>query len=73
MLILSRKSNECLKIGDQGDLLEGPVTVTVLEIKGSQVRIGIEAQRDVRIDREEIRKKVTQETETLAATLKRHG
>lgn len=47
MLILTRRVGEKLQIGDD-------VSVTVLSIKGNQVRIGIEAPDDVTIHREEI-------------------
>ena len=47
MLILTRKVGETLKIGDD-------VSVTVLGIKGGQVRIGIAAPNDVPIHRQEI-------------------
>jgi carbon storage regulator len=47
MLILSRRRNESLHIGDD-------VIVTVLGIKGNQVRLGISAPRNVVVDREEI-------------------
>jgi carbon storage regulator len=47
MLILSRRVGETLVIGDE-------VTVTVLGIKGNQVRIGIKAPQDVSVHREEI-------------------
>ena len=47
MLILTRKIGESLIIDDQ-------VTVTVMGMKGNQVRLGIDAPRDVRIYREEI-------------------
>ena len=43
MLILSRKAGETLMIGDE-------VTVTVLGVKGNQVRIGINAPKEVIID-----------------------
>jgi len=48
MLVLSRKSGEAIKIGDD-------VTLTVLSIKGNRVRIGIEAPSDCRIVRDEVR------------------
>lgn len=67
MLILTRKQAESLKIGGEGDILEGPVTVTILGIKGGQVRIGIEAQRSIRVDRDEIRQKIDREEVILAA------
>jgi len=69
MLILTRKKAESLKIGAESDVLEGPITVTVLEIKGGQVRIGIEAQRDIRVDRDEIREKIDRATVTLDVAL----
>lgn len=47
MLILTRRVGETLMIGDD-------VTVTVLASKGNQVRIGIDAPRDVEVHREEI-------------------
>lgn len=47
MLILTRRPGERLCIGED-------IVVTILAVKGSQVRIGIAAPRDVTIDREEI-------------------
>ena len=47
MLILTRKDGESLNIGDD-------VVVTVLEVRGDQVKVGIDAPRDVAVDREEI-------------------
>jgi carbon storage regulator len=48
MLILSRRAGEALIIGED-------VTISVLGIKGNQVRIGIDAPKNIEIDREEIR------------------
>ena len=50
MLILTRRIGESLRIGDD-------VTVTVLGVSGMQVRIGIEAPKDVIVDRQEIYEK----------------
>ena len=47
MLVLTRKIGEQIRIGDN-------VTVRVLEVRGSQVRLGVDAPADVRIFREEI-------------------
>ncbi|MDP2346742.1 MAG: carbon storage regulator CsrA [Gammaproteobacteria bacterium] len=51
MLILTRKIGETLMIGDD-------VTVTVLGVKGNQVRIGVNAPKDVPVHREEIHKRI---------------
>jgi carbon storage regulator len=67
MLILTRRLGECLKIGELGDVLEGPVTIKVLGTKGNQVRIGVAAQRDVRVDREEIRHRIDRESPAAIA------
>ncbi|MCP5416592.1 MAG: carbon storage regulator CsrA [Chromatiaceae bacterium] len=54
MLILTRRVGETLMIGDE-------VTVTVLGVKGNQVRIGVNAPRDVTVHREEIYERIKQE------------
>ena len=54
MLVLTRRINETLMIGDE-------VTVTVLGIKGNQVRIGVNAPREVAVHREEIYERIKAE------------
>lgn len=51
MLILTRRVGETLMIGES-------VTVTVLAVKGNQVRVGITAPKDVAVHREEIFQKI---------------
>lgn len=60
MLILTRRIGESINIGDE-------IQVTVLGIKGSQVRIGINAPQEVIVHREEIYERVKKEREVNKA------
>jgi carbon storage regulator len=60
MLILTRKSGESINIGSD-------IVIRVLEIKGNQARLGIEAPRDVAVHREEIYQQVQKRNETAAS------
>jgi len=59
MLILTRKLGEVIRVGDD-------VTVRVLEVRGNQVRLGVEAPLTVRIYREEVYRAIRKENEDAA-------
>ncbi|MEO9656231.1 carbon storage regulator CsrA [Marinomonas dokdonensis] len=58
MLILTRRVGETLMVGDE-------VSVTVLGVKGNQVRIGINAPKDVSVHREEIYLRIQKEQDEV--------
>ena len=61
MLVLTRRSGESVMIGDQ-------VVVTVVEVRGDVVRLGIEAPREVRVHREEVYRAVGEANAAAAKT-----
>lgn len=60
MLILTRRVGESLMVGDD-------ITVTVLGVKGNQVRIGVNAPRDVAVHREEIYERIQEDDKQSAS------
>ncbi len=54
MLVLTRKSGESINVGDE-------ITVTVLEVRGNHVRLGIQAPRGIIIHRKELYEKIKSE------------
>lgn len=61
MLILTRRADEAIRINDD-------VEITVLSIMGDQVKLGINAPRHVLVHREEVYRKIQEETDTLNVT-----
>ena len=60
MLILTRRVGEALMVGDV-------TKIVVLGVKGSQIRLGINAPKDVKVHREEIYEKINEESSETAA------
>lgn len=59
MLVLTRKRNENIVIGDN-------IKITIVEVKGDQVKLGITAPKDVTVHREEIYLEIQKENELAA-------
>jgi carbon storage regulator len=66
MLILTRRAGEALRIGDE-------IEVTVMAVNGSQVRLGINAPRNIAVDREEIAERKRRDREALGTGAKPAG
>ncbi len=61
MLVLSRREGESIVIGND-------IVITVVEVKGGQVRVGIKAPRDVQVHREEIFEEVRRQNMAAVAS-----
>ena len=59
MLILTRKSGEGIRIGDS-------ITLRIIEVRGNQVRVGVEAPRNISVHREEIYELIQQQNRIAA-------
>lgn len=66
MLILSRRNGESIRIGDE-------VTITVLQVKGGQVKIGINAPREVAVHREEVYRRLSDDLPQTCAAASNTG
>ncbi|MEM8902486.1 MAG: carbon storage regulator CsrA [Actinomycetota bacterium] len=62
MLVLSRRKGESVIIGDN-------VTITVVDVRGDQIRLGIDAPRSVKVYREEVYRQVVAENEAAARSV----
>jgi len=58
MLILTRRAGESIMVGDE-------VTITVLGINGNQIRIGIDAPREITVHRKEVYERIQAEAEEV--------
>ena len=58
MLILTRRAGESIMVGDE-------VTITVLDINGNQIRIGIDAPREITVHRKEVYERIQAEAEEV--------
>lgn len=65
MLVLTRRTNEKIRIGDN-------VILTILEVRGDQVRLGIEAPRTVGVHREEVWVELQAQNIAAASPSKEH-
>ncbi len=61
MLVLTRRLNQSIKIGDD-------VEITIVEVRGDQVRLGVAAPRNVTVHRKEVYLQIQQENQAAAAS-----
>ena len=62
MLILSRKVNEKVVIGDD-------ITISIIEVRGDQVRIGIDAPKKIKVFRQEVFDAIKEENKAASASV----
>ena len=62
MLILSRKTNQKILIGDD-------IEITIIEVRGDQVKIGIKAPQEIQVFRQELYKEIQAENKSAATVL----
>jgi carbon storage regulator len=60
MLILSRKVDEQIKIGEN-------ITITIIEVRGDQVKVGVEAPKSVKVFRQEVYNEIQKENRAAAS------
>jgi carbon storage regulator len=60
MLVLTRKLNQSIMIGE--------IEVTVIEVRGDQIRLGVKAPKDVAVHRKEVYLQIQQENEAASTT-----
>lgn len=60
MLVLTRRTNECIRIGNQ-------ISIKVLDVRGTRVRLGIDAPDDVPVHRQEVAEAIADCCESLDA------
>ena len=63
MLVLTRKVNEKIKIGDN-------ITITIVEVRGDKCRVGIEADKSIPVHREEVYEAIQKQKEVNRALAK---
>lgn len=64
MLVLSRRPGESIMVGND-------VTITVIEVRGDQIRIGIDAPREVQVHREEVVRELEAQNTAAAGSAQR--
>lgn len=64
MLVLSRRPGESIVLGNS-------IVVTILEVRGDQIRVGIDAPRDVQVHREEVFRQLESENAQAASNVDR--